>query len=339
MIERDSHQSQGLRGITFLPALLVAVFVTAVLASCFHGPVVVGYRSLTIEPGTLRTEWSDPIFAQVDENGRVLPVVGDYFFPSAMSGGGFFVNHLSRRDAQSPLIRYMYLEVSADHVLNGRSVKTRELMNGAFGEVFATKTCFYSLPPERWTNHFDVQSYSKQEGFEPPTVQQEKPTGTMDVLHYLSVIRVFRAAPEYLVITAVYSSDNRLRSVYINGSKGGDWVHTNYLTGFEKEAVSSGKARAPDTLRRYGLPEQIDIERYQRKFDSPLSKPALKSVTDAVNLHFNFGEWTRQDEFVPDGSHQTWYLTYTQTAEDRILDPLCNQRFADQLKRGIDPPY
>jgi len=339
MIEYESHQSQGPRSITFAPRLLVAVLAAGVLASCFHELSVVGYRSLTIEPQTLRTEWSDPIFAQVDENGRIRPVVGDYFYPFQMSGGSFFVNHLSRRDADSPNIRYTYLEVGADHILGGRSVKTRELMSGAFGEVFATKTCFYNSSPEQWTNPFDVQSYSKQQGFEPPTVHPEKPAGALETLHYLSVIRVFLASPEYLVISAVYSRDGRLRSVYINGSKDGDWVHTNYLTGFEKDAVSGGKARAPDTLRRYGLPEQIDLERYQKNFSFPLAKPALKSVTDAVSLHFNFGEWARHDEFGPDGSHRTRYLTYVQTGEDRVLDPICNQRFAAQFKKGIDRPY
>jgi hypothetical protein len=55
-------------------------------------------------------------------------------------------------------------------------------------------------------------------------------------------------------------------------------VHTSYLTGFEKDVVSGGKARAPDTLRRYGLPEQMDLERYQKNFGFPLAKPGLKSV-------------------------------------------------------------
>jgi hypothetical protein len=274
----------------------------------------------------------------VDENNRVLPVAGDYFFPFQISGGSFSVDHFSRREEHSPLIRYTYLEVGADHILS-RSVKTRELLNGVFGEVFATKTCFYNLPPERWTNHFDVQSYFKGQGFEPPTVHQEKPPGAVDTLHYLSAIRVFRAPPEYLVISAVYSSNGRLRSVYVNGAKSGDWVHTNYLVGFEKEVISSGKTRAPETLRRYGLPEQIEIKQYEKRFDFPLSAPALESLMDVVNLHFNFGEWARQDQFGPNGFRQTRYLTYVQTGEDRVLDPICNQRFADQLAKGIDPSY
>jgi hypothetical protein len=45
----------------------------------------------------------------------------------------------------------------------------------------------------------------------------------------------------------------------------------------------------------------MDLERYQKNFGFPLAKPALKSVMDAVSLHFNFGEWARQDEFGPDG--------------------------------------
>jgi hypothetical protein len=338
MIERDSHQSQGPCAYTFLPALLVTVFVAAVLSSCFHGPAIVGYRSLTIEPGSLHTEWSDPIFARVDEDDRVLPVVGDYFSPFQLSSGDFTINHLSRMDDHSPLIRYTYLEVGANHKLAG-FVKTREILKGAFGEVFSTKACKFNLPLEPWPNRFDVQSYSKDQGFEPPAVHPEKPAGAVGTLLYLSVIRVFAAAPEYVVISAVYSSDGQLRSVYINGSKGGDWIHTNYLTGFEKDALSRGKARAPETLRHYGLPDRIDISRYQRDFDLPLNKTALESVTDAVNLHFNFGEWARQDEFDPAGSHQTRYLTYVKTDEDRLLEPICNQRFEEQFKQGIDPPY
>jgi hypothetical protein len=216
------------------------------------------------------------------------------------------------------------------------------VLRGAFGEVFATKKCFYNVQAvhgEQWTNHFDVQSYSNQTGFEPASVHAQKPTDVADTVFYLSVIRVFRAAPEYVVISAVYAQNGGLRSVDINGSKDGDWIHSNYLTGSDSDAVTFGRARAPATLRHYGLPQQIDIQQYRRKFASPLAKTALESVTDAVNLHFNFGEWARQDEFGPNGSHQTRYLTYVQTAEDRVLEPLCNQEFVDEFKIGIDPPY
>jgi hypothetical protein len=338
MIDRQPDRHHQPHATVFQAVLLLTLIETGVLASCFFQKPTAGYRSLTIEHGTLHAEWSDPVFAQLDADDRVLPVVGDYFFPFQLDNGDFTINHLSQKDAHSSLIRYTYLGVGANHNV-GHLVKTREVLNGAFGEVFATKSCYY-VPPEQWAqwpNRFDVQSYS--EVGEPPSVHSEKPARAVDTLFYLSVIRVFRAAPEYVVVSAVYSSDGRLRSVYINGSKGGDWIHTNYLTGFEKDAVSLGKERAPETLRHYGLPDRLDVNRYQRKFDFPLAKPALESVTDAVNLHFNFGEWARQDEFGPDGSHQTRYFTYVQTDEDRILEPICNQRFAEQFKKGIDPPY
>lgn len=338
MTRPDSPPSQSPRTGAFLRPLLFAVLLFGVLASCTHRPPIVGYRSLTIEPGTLRADWSDPIFAQMDENDHVLPVVGDYFLPFQAGNGDFIISHLSRRDAHSSLIRYTYLVSSANHNL-GHFVKTREVLKGAFGAVLAIKSCFY-LPPAQAAqrpNHFDVQPYA--ELAEPPAIHSEQPAGVADTLFYLSVIRVFRAPPEYVIVTAVYSTDGRLRSVYLNGSHGGDWVHANDLTGFEKDAISLGKARAPETLRHYGLPDRIDLNRYLHKFDFPLAPTALESVTDAVNLHFNFGDWTRQDEFAPDGSHQTRFLAYVQTAEDRILDPICNQRFAQQFKDQIDPPY
>lgn len=145
------------------------------------------------------------------------------------------------------------------------------MLRGAFGEVFATKKCFYNVQAvhgEQWTNHFDVQSYSNQPGFEPASVHAQKPTDVADTVFYLSVIRVFRAAPEYVVISAVYAQNGGLRSVDINGSKDGDWIHSNYLTGSDSDAVTFGRARAPATLRHYGLPQQIDIQQYRRKFAS-----------------------------------------------------------------------
>jgi hypothetical protein len=339
MIDRHSHRNIQPRAIICQAALLLPVI--GVLASCFLLKPVVGYRSLTIETPTLRAEWSDPILAQTDKDDRVLPVLENYYYPFENFTGAIAINHFSQKGAHSQRIRYTYLAMRPDHVI-GESAKTREVLRGAFGEVFATKACYYNVqavPGEQWSNHFDVQSYSIQPGFEPASVQAEKPADVAETLFYLSVVRVFRAAPEYLVISAVYAQNGGLRSVYINGSKGGDWIHPNDLTGFDSDAVTFGRARAPETLRHYGLPQQIDIQQYRRKFASPLAKIALESVTDAVNLHFNFGEWTRQDEFGPDGSHRTRYLTYVQTAEDRILEPVCNQEFVDEFKKGIDPPY
>jgi hypothetical protein len=313
----------------------------AFLHRVFFQKPVVGYRSLTIKAPALRADWSDPIFAQTDKDDRVLPVLDNYYDPFEDFTGSIAINRFSQKDVHSQRIRYTYLAARPDHII-GESAKTREVLRGAFGEVFASKTCFYNVqavPGEQWSNHFDVQSYSIQPGFEPASVHAEKPADVAKALFYLSVVRVFRAAPEYLVISAVYAQNGGLRSVYINGSKDGDWIHPNYLTGFDSDAVTFGRARAPETLRHNGPTQRIDIQQYRRKFASPLAQKALESVTDAVNLHFNFGEWTRQDEFGPHGSHQTRYLTYVQTAEDRILEPLCNQEFADEFKRGIDPPY
>src|SRR6267378_4173555 len=49
------------------------------LAACKFGPVIVGYRTITVDPAAQRVDWQNPIQAEVDSGGLTRPTLGSYY--------------------------------------------------------------------------------------------------------------------------------------------------------------------------------------------------------------------------------------------------------------------
>jgi len=125
------------------------------LAACKFGPVIVGYRTITIDPAAQRVDWQNPIPAQVDSRGLTRPTLGSYY--QIFTGqSGTSVEHFFQRDPATPRVKYSYLDTNMKDHLVYRSVNTREILRGPFGTVYSEKTCFFHLPIESWSNELNI---------------------------------------------------------------------------------------------------------------------------------------------------------------------------------------
>jgi hypothetical protein len=256
------------------------------------------------------------------------PILGSYY---QIFGGhnGTSVEHFFRRDAATPPVRYSYLETDAKEHLVYRSVNTREILRGPFGTVYSVKTCFFHLPIENWWNEITVHLYAKSRG-EPPTMSDEPPGAEPATLTNVSVVRVVRGGPEFIVGAAMYGADGRAMSLSIEGGRDGDYAHASLArrigTHLFIHEAPSGDAAADMTA--FGLPETIDVERALTQRPIGLAAPSVGPLDrDAISLHYAYDRWMRQDEYPAGGEHHTRYLTYVRTPEDMALDEPCAERF------------
>jgi hypothetical protein len=308
----------------------------ALQGSCASAPPVGGYRTIRIDASTLKVDLQNPIVLEFDRDRRARPILGSYYQLFIGQGGGRSIEHYFQKDAATPRIRYLHLETGADHIL-GRTTSRRELLRGQFGTVYSTKECFFNSPVENYPSSIDVRLYGNLSEHEPPTVASEKPGWAGSAITNVSVIRVFRGGPEYLVATATYSPSGRLTAASVQGSRDGDWVHPAYVEEARQGAVTIGPdgptAGELATLSRYGLPATVSIE--NAAAHQPVGLRAVSNnppERDVVNVHYDYDRWIAQDDYPAGLPHQTRYLTYAQTPENAGLDPLCAARFPAKLR-------
>jgi hypothetical protein len=140
---------------------------------------------------------------------------------------------------------------------------------------------------------------------------------------------VFRRAPGYAVVSAVYSPLGQIQHLWINGSKDGNWIHPSQFAGYDDGfLVYSGKEKQREVLTRYGFPETFNVTSYLAGVVVPFKASPSDLQLSIVNLHYDYNRWVRQDQFPSDGRRRTRYLTFVQTSEDSILDPQCAEGFA-----------
>jgi hypothetical protein len=231
------------------------------------------------------------------------------------------------------------MELDDDNRL-GRLVLDRAVATGDFGAVYAQKECFFNAENKSLihSNHFSVRSYANEHLHEPGKTSDHEPPHQSAQLSYLSVIRILEKPDQVLVISAVYSREGKLRSVYLNASEKGNWVHNNYLTGEDGVLNNRMLSLSPQALMRYGLPPFLNIALLHAGSADPLPLPQLPGKRDIISLHFNFNEWVQQHDF-RESKHEIRYISYEVTDESRVLEPPCNMRFETQMAHGEDPAY
>lgn len=244
------------------------------------------------------------------------PPASDYYFRFPISDGRYTIDHFGTGGK----IRYNAFFVGADDTIYTKT-KYQVLLSGPFGTVYAESTYFY--PPfykAQPTQLFSVL-YMNALGCEPFQLVSALPASDTLRLSAISVIRIFRAPPEFLVVSANYAPDGHLESLHVNGSKGGDWVHSNEIHGLYPDfEVATMIGDRPITRKHFGISAAFPVERYHRDPSDVFQQVELKSALDVVNFHYERNLWVRQDSFLPEGTAQTRYLTYVNTSEDRILE-------------------
>lgn len=282
---------------------------------------MVNYGTMEIDPNTLKVRLGDE-----------LPFSGsqrsDYYFRFQLPNGRYTVDHF----APGGKVRYDAFFVLADNSISTRS-KYQILLSGPYGTVYAESTYFYDPSYHKQPTTFESALYFNNLNSEPSQLVSALPAAENLRLSAISVIRVFQAPPEFLVISADYAPDGHLGRVHVNGSKHGDWVHSNEIRDlYPGLDVATGIGDWPKTRERFGIPKSFPVKEYQHKPSDVLSRVELKSALDVVNFHYDRNLWVQQDSSLPDGTNHTRFLTYVATREDRILQSIDSARPFGQIQ-------
>jgi hypothetical protein len=271
---------------------------------------------MNVDPDSLQVSFSDRIWRE----GPPEP----YYFLFHMSDGRLQVSHFAggpaaKRDS------YDFFFVGQDGRLIYRE-KREQLLVGPFGSVFGEITYFYDKIYGGQPTSLDTALYYNDAAHETPKTLSALPPGA-DRLDATSVVRVLRGGPQYLVASANYAPDGRLQSISVNGSKDGDWVHSNYVKPPDGSfGVGTMIGDRPETRMRFGLPARFPIDSYNRPSDSVFSPTQYEIVLDAVNFHFNRSRWVKQDVTGASGVVETRFLEFSFTHEDGALDRIDSMR-------------
>lgn len=266
------------------------------------------------------------------------PNVGSYYAPFH-GAWTTSVAHFERKAGAVARERSLYLETGQDQVLD-RTVKTDEILRGPFGTVDAVKECFYSRPIENVFGSVSVEFNGNDTEHELPSVVPSPAEG-LPPLTSLSLVRIFRTSPEYVIVSANYERDGSLGSLNFGSAKDGQPGGTGrsgtaiYRTPDPQVNEIVRKGLDPE-LAKYGIPVHIDVQRYLLSRQMPLPAVALDQEKNVMNEFYGFGKFIRQDE-LKDGAivASRWLQPSVTEEEKETLNPLCDARFRQQQTIGL----
>jgi hypothetical protein len=291
-----------------------------VLISC--QTTSLNYRNLEIGP-ELHLLPSGRISAEPDG--------GSYYFFFYAKTGLTTVDHFQKKAGVGSRERLLYLETNRNLLLD-RTVKYDQILKGRFGTVYVEKTCFYTRPIAESYSYVSVRPYANQLDHEVPS-ELSRPPESLPLLTSVSIVRVFRAAPEFLVVSANYEPNGELGGLHIDGAKGGDWVHSDFVPEAHDSFVQG--IPKPDALTRYGIPAHIDVQEFTRSHRLSLAPAALAEEATVINLHYGFNKFIWQDELKDGTISSSRFLQPSVTPEEEVLDPLCESRLSQQRSMGL----
>jgi hypothetical protein len=249
---------------------------------------------------------------------------GSYYFFFHTATGFTTVNHFEQRPGKSSAVRLLYLETNTKQVLD-RTVKTDLILSGAFGNVYIQKECFYASPIQRGYSSVSVESYFRS-SIDVMPAEVASPQN-LPPLTSVSLVRVLRAAPEFVVVSANYEVSGALVSVNVSQAKGGDWG-----SGATHMVQVEGRS---DYLQQYGIPVSMDVPGYARSQRFPLPAVALPQELNAVVQSYGYDKLIRVDVLKDGTVESTRFLQPEVTKEEEQLNPLCEARFRQQLALGL----
>jgi len=262
------------------------------------------------------------------------PSVGAYYFVFRTATGLAEVNHLRHDDPAKPPIVLLFFETNRDQMLD-RTVKSIQLMKGRFGTVYAERTCFFNRPTATSWSNVSVHAFFNAPSTEVPS-ELTGPPDALPPLTSLSLVRIYRAFPEYLVVAANYEQNGELGSLHIDGAKDGNWLHSNYVPAAKDGFVHRpAKGLDSDALRRYGIPAKIDVQAYLRSHYINLPVASLPEEVTVLSQHYEYDMLIRLDELSKGTIISSRFLQPSHTDEEKVLNPQCESRFRQQEELGL----
>jgi hypothetical protein len=249
---------------------------------------------------------------------------GSYHFFFHTGTGFTTVDLFEQRAGTDSTVRLLYLETNTNQVLD-RTVKTDVILAGAFGNLYIQKECFYASPMQRGYSSVSVRSYFRS----PIDATPPEITSPHDLppLTSVSLVRVFRVAPGFVVVSANYEVSGALVSVNVSQTKGGEWVSgETHMVQVEGQSCY---------LRQYGIPVSMDAPGYARSLRFPLPPNVLPQELAAVVQSYGYDKLVRVDVLNEGAAVSTRFLRPSVTKEEEQLNPLCEARFRQQLALGL----
>ena len=257
-----------------------------------------------------------------------VPDKGSYYSFFHTWTGLTIVDHMNtRRSGRRE--RLLYLETGPNQVLD-RTVKNDEILKGSYGTVYSKKTCFYASSLAR--GHSSVSVGGGNNGIDEVPIELANAPEALPPLTSVSLIRIFRTAPEYLVVAGNYELDGKMGSLQVSGAKGGD--RAAYPGG--GDYVFPGLTGQPAAwAKQFGIPVRIGVQDYLRSRRLTLPAVDLPQEIVVVDLHYGYDKLIRQDMLSDGIVSSSRFLLPSVTSEERILDPLCESRFRQQQAAGL----
>jgi len=148
----------------------------------------------------------------------------------------------------------------------------------------------------------------------------------------VSLVRIFRAPPQFLIVSANYSSEGHLYELHVYGTKDREVLDSHDLAYLYsgKFAVATNIGDDQRTRTYFGLPERFPLSDYVGGRAQALASSKLDPLVSVVNLHYDESRVVREDSSVPGEPRATVFLTFPPAKEDEALRPVDRQRgFAD----------
>jgi hypothetical protein len=306
---RDRRVLVAAMCVSSIPALLV---LGDFARAAGRGPTTAFFGAMQIDPVSLEVRLSDTLTMD-----QALDTPHFFRFRSQSFDS---IDHYAGWRQAPQRTRYNAFAVSYDGRLLYRN-KYQELLRGPFGTVYAESTYYYSEQYKGQTPEFTTVAYANSMEHEPPEIGEALPPDEALNLSAVSVVRIFRAPPELLIVSANYDAHGAIQSIHVNGAKGGDWVHSNEVPDpYRGLGVATMFGDRPAARAYYGLPGAFPVEAYRRDPTDVFGHSALESDLDVVHLHFNRNQWVQQDVFRPQELIKRRILRFQVTEQDLVLD-------------------
>ena len=259
------------------------------------------------------------------------PSSGSYYLFFHTATGLTTVSHWMKKPGESDFHHVLYLETNKDKILD-RTVQDDVILTGKFGTLISKRECFYARSVSEGQSGVQVEiasnSYPSAHGIPSEVLTPPK---EMPPLTSLSLVRVFREAPGFTVVSANFEADGTLGSLNVGRIAQGDLTPGSH-TGMRPSYAD------PD-LKKYGIPSRMDIPQYAASGRLQLIPVPLPQETTIVILHYGFGKWMREDTLAGGSVISSRFLQPDITAEEKVLTPECDQRFRQQQSMGLTTTF
>ncbi len=299
-------------------ALLSPLLMSAISCGPPNGPISFYVGKLKIDEGLHMV----PIGSR---SLMISPPEGNYYSVFHAATGLTLVSHWDRQNEESPRLR-LSLTGNREGLLD-ETLKRVNLLGGPFGTIVATKKCFFNRPLTSLSSTSFELASNDFNANEPPTEVSNVPKDAP--LTSVSLVRIFRTDPEFVMAGANYEPDGSLGSLIIGASKGGKRVPERFAGNYFQRKQDDPR------LTQYGIPFHLDIPAYLKLHRLTPAATGMQEQVSLVNEHYAHNRFIRIETLLDGAVVSSRVIQPSVTEEEQVLDPVCEARFDQQRTKGL----